>query len=87
MTTYPFTGNETKAISFTPTLDGTVYSADVTWNIASQRWYVTITASDGTRIMTRPLIDSPLDRDINLLYGVFTSTMVWRETNGIIEVS
>ncbi|UGC97730.1 hypothetical protein PQD17_gp17 [Pantoea phage PdC23] len=87
MTNYAFTGNETKAITFTPTLDGTVYNASVTWNIAAQRWYITITSGDGTRLITRPMVESPADRDINLLFGVFTSTLVWREINGVIEVN
>ncbi len=87
MTTYPFTGNETKAINFTPSLDGVVYNADVTWNLAAQRWYVTITSNDGTRLLTRPMIESPAGVDFNMLFGVFTSTMVWRQAAGVIEVN
>lgn len=87
MTTYPFTGDETTAINFTPTLDGTVYNANVTWNIAGQRWYITITSSDGVRMITRPLIESPAKRDLNLLFGVFTTTLIWRIDDGVIEVN
>lgn len=86
-TTYTFTGNETQAISFSPTLDSTVYSASVKWLLAAQRWYITVTASDGTRMLTRPMIESPDDTDINLAFGVFTTTIVWRASSGLIEVT
>lgn len=87
MTTYPFTGDELRAINFTPTLDGAVYSADITWNVAGQRWYITITGSNGVRYMTKPLIGSVTTMPINLLYGIFTtSTMVWIESDGLIVV-
>lgn len=85
--TYDFTGNETKAVSFTPTLDGTVYNAKIGWLLAAQRWYITITSPDGTRLLTRPMIESPAGYDVDLLFGVFTSTMVWRVDNGLIEVT
>lgn len=87
MTTYPFTGNETKAISFTPTLDGTVYNANITWNLSAQRWYITITSSDGTRMITRALVESPRVTNINILFGVFTTSLVWRVDDGVIEVT
>jgi len=87
MTTYPFTGNETKAINFMPTLDSVVYNANVGWNLSAQRWYITITGSDGTRMITRPLVESPAGTDINILFGVFASTLVWRADDGIIEVN
>lgn len=86
-TTYPFTGDEVKAISFQPTLDGTVYSASVQWNLAAQRWYITITSSDGTRMITRPMVESPDDTDIDIIFGIFTTTLVWRISSGLIEVT
>lgn len=87
MTTYPFTGNESKAINFTPSLDGVIYNASVGWNLASQRWFITITSNDGTRMLTRPMIESPSYSDFNILFGVFSSTMIWRQVDGVIEVS
>lgn len=89
MTTfYTFTGNELNATSFTPTLDGTVYNCQIKWNLAGQRWYVYITDGSGNVMLNRALTGSPIGTDINLLFGVFTtSTMVWRKPNGQIEVS
>lgn len=87
-TSYPFTGDELKSITFTPTLDGAVYSAQITWNLASQRWYITITGNDGTRYLTRPLVGSVDGADINVVFGVFTSTtLIWRIDSGVIEVT
>lgn len=87
MTNYPFTGNENQAINFTPSLDGVVYNASVTWNIAGQRWFITITGGNGVRYLTRPLIGSIASKPVNLLFGVFdVSTLVWLESDGIIQV-
>lgn len=87
MTNYPFTGNENQSISFTPSLDGVVCNVQITWNIAAQRWYFTITGGNGVRYVTRPLIASTVSKPINLLFGSFiTSTMVWIKSEGIIQV-
>jgi hypothetical protein len=87
-TYYTFTGNETTAPTFTPTLDGTQYNLVCKWNLYSQRWYAVITDSSGTLILCRPLVESPIGYDINILFGVFTSTtLVWRVDNGQIEVT
>lgn len=87
-TTYVFTGNEQNATSFSPTLDGAAYNCTIGWNIAAQRWYLTITDGSGNRLLTRAVTGSPIGTDINLLFGVFTTTtMVWRKLNGQIEVT
>ncbi|WP_405027751.1 phage baseplate plug protein [Mangrovibacter phragmitis] len=87
-TTYTFTGDEQSAVSFTPTLDGTVYNCSIGWNIAAQRWYLTVKDGSGNRVLTRAVTGSPVGADINLLFGVFTSTtMVWRTPDGKIEVT
>jgi hypothetical protein len=44
--------------SFSPTLDGLQYNATVTWSIFGQRWYINLTASDGTLILTTPRVGS-----------------------------
>lgn len=85
---YPFTGNEQESMAFTPVLDGTVYNCQIKWNLAAQRWYLLITDNSGNTILNTALVGSTVASSINLIYGVFTSTtMVWREKNGQIEVT
>lgn len=70
------------------TLDGTVYNGAVTWNVYAQRWYFTLTDQAGTVIWNGPLIGSPLDSDIQLAPGIFTSSAIlYREDTGNFEVS
>jgi len=85
-TTFKFTGNENSAVSFTPSLDGAVYNAVIKWNLAAQRWYLTITSNSGARMLTRPLVGSSNTSDINILFGIFTTKLIWREASGLIEV-
>ncbi|EOW6510872.1 hypothetical protein G9G39_03835 [Cronobacter sp. EKM101R] len=85
-TLYPFSGNEQKSMIFTPVLDGEVYNCQIKWNIASQRWYLNVMDNSGSRILTVPLIASPVGVDFNMLIGVFTSKMIWRQSSGQIEV-
>lgn len=84
---FPFSGNEQKSMVFTPMLDGEVFNCQIKWNIAAQRWYLTVTDNSGRRQLTIPLMGSPAEFDINLLVGAFSTTkMVWRVTSGQIEV-
>ena len=72
---------------FNPELDGTSYTATCTWNIYSSRYYINIYDNYGTLIVTNPLIASPDDFDINLVYGYFqTSRLVYRESSNNFEV-
>lgn len=85
---YPFTGNDRQSMTFTPILDGTVYNCQVKWNIAGMRWYVLITDGSGNTILNTPLVGSVLNGGINIISGVFnSSSMYWREKNGLIEVN
>jgi hypothetical protein len=82
MTTINFTPSATSSFQFNPTLDGQPYVATCTWNIYGQRYYVNIYNSYSTLIMSRPIIASPDNYDINLLTGYFTSsTMVYRASS------
>jgi hypothetical protein len=64
------------------------YALATQWNIAGQRWYFTISDSSGTLIWAMALAGSPLDYDINLVPGVFTtSTLVYRTDTGNFEVT
>lgn len=85
---YPFTGREQKSMTFSPVLDGTVYICQLKWNIAAQRWYLLITNSAGNPVLNTAVVGSTSAGGINLISGVFSSTtMIWREKNGQIEVT
>ena len=72
---------------FNPELDGTSYTATCTWNTYSSRYYINIYDNYGTLIVTNPLIASPDDFDIDLVYGYFqTSKLVYRESSNNFEV-
>lgn len=70
------------------TLDGTSYTGSAWWNIAGQRWYLTLTDQSNNVIWTGPLIGSPLGFDILLAPGIFqTSTLLYRADTGNFEQS
>lgn len=85
---YSFTGNERESMAFTPVLDGTVYNCQIRWNISAQRWYILITDNSGNTVLNTPAVGSTNESGINLIAGVFSrTTMIWREQNGLIEVT
>lgn len=49
-----------QAPQFNMTLDGSLYTARVTWNVYAQRYYITISALSGERIITQALVGSPI---------------------------
>ena len=70
------------------TLDGATYLGVVKWNIAGQRWYLTLTDSSGNVAWNGPVIGSPTGYDIPLALGVFTkSKILYRPDSGNFEVS
>jgi hypothetical protein len=80
-TVIPFLPSNLVAPKFIVTLDGIDYQTVVTWNVAAQRYYVNIYGSDGTWIVTVPLIQTPPARGIEAvsydnLRRVVTVTMV-----------
>lgn len=86
--TYSFTGNERESMAFTPALDGTVYNCQIRWNISAQRWYILITDNSGNTVLNTPAVGSTNESGINMIAGVFSrTTMIWREQNGLIEVT
>jgi hypothetical protein len=52
---------------FQATLDGVPYNVSATWNVFGQRWYVTVTALDGTVILTTAIASSPSSFQIESL--------------------
>ena len=74
--------------SYVFTLDSVAHLGTVTWNITAQRWYFTLTDQNGNVTWNGPLIGSPLNYNINLAPGIFTtSTILWREDTGNFEVT
>ncbi|WP_186157958.1 phage baseplate plug family protein [Burkholderia gladioli] len=72
----------------TVTLDGVSYSLSVAWNIAGQRWYVTLTDQNGNIVWSGAMVGSPIGFDIPLAPGIFsTSTLLYREDTGNFEVN
>lgn len=83
-----FTPTTSQNFSFQPTLDGQVYSVVVTWNLFGARWILNVYNLQNVFVMQKPLTGSPLDYDINLIEGYFTtSTLVYRVSTNNFEVS
>ncbi len=90
MTLIPFNLNPNASPPFQASfvLDGVTYIGTVTWNIAGQRWYITLTDQSGNLIVNQALIGSPLNADIILFPNMFqTSTVLFREDTGNFEVT
>lgn len=88
MTTYfPFQPTAAAPYEFKPTLDGVQYQCTVTWNLAGQRWYLNIFDLQGNLQLTKALISSPNDYDIDLVEFYFTSTLVFRDSTQQFEVN
>jgi len=83
-----FTTSSTVAFQFTATLDGTVYSVICPWNIYGERYYINIYSNNGTLVMSRPIVGSPDNYDINLLFGYFNkSTLLYRTSSNYFEIN
>ena len=87
-TTYAFTPPATGNFQFNTTLDGLPYVVVVTWNAYGQRYYVNVYDTARNLILSRPLIASPPEYNINLLIGYFfTSTMTYGYTTNNFVVT
>lgn len=86
MTIIDFSPTTTSVFTFQPTFDGSVYTCVVSWNLAGQRYYVSCYSLAGILIFNLPLIGSPLDYDISITAGYFTTKMVYRVQSGVIEI-
>ena len=73
----PFTPTSTAVFTFGATLDGAQYNCSVQWNLWAQRWYLFITDISGNPVLTRALIASPTGYGINMVYGLFTSSVMY----------
>jgi len=89
MTTFvTFTTSTKTAFQFTANLDNAVYSIVCPWNVYGQRYYINIYSNNGNLIMSRPIIGSPNNYDINLLFGYFKkSTLIYRTNSNYFEIN
>lgn len=82
-----FRPTATQPFQFTPSIDGAIYSATVTWNLFRQGWYLNLYTQNGTLVVSRPMVGSPPGYDIDLLAGLgFVNTLVYRPDAGQIEI-
>lgn len=86
-TTYiPFVPSSSANFQFQVTLDGTVYTGIVTWSLFGQRYYLNLYTSAGALVVALPLIGSPVDYNISLTAGYFTTQLVYRVQSNSFEV-
>lgn len=72
-----FTPTSTAPFQFGATLDGTNYTCQVRWNVSAQRWYLFIFDISGSVVLTRALIASPPGYGINMIYGLFLTSVMY----------
>jgi hypothetical protein len=88
MTIVPFNPIPSSNFQFNCTLDGQPYTVIITWNYYSPRYYINIYDTAGNLIVSNPMVGSPNDFDINLVYGYFTiSTLVYRVVSNSFEIN
>ncbi len=88
MSSYPFTPSATSNFNFQPTLDGRTYTVVVWWNMYRQGWYLSTYDLSGIRLLSKALVGSPNDYDINLVAGLFAvSRLVFRGPSQTFEVT
>lgn len=90
MTTIAFTPSNSQSPPFSTivTMDGQSYALAAMWNFAAQRWYASLTDSSGNIVWYGALMGSPLDYDIPLAPGIFsTSQILYREDTGNFEIT
>jgi hypothetical protein len=87
VTIYPFTPSAQALFQFQPTFDGTTYNVIIPWNLGGQRYYVSVYTLAGDLVYNLPQVASPDNYDINLNWGYFTSTLVFRDSSQQFEVS
>lgn len=88
MTVIPFNPSPAANFEFQATLDGNLYTVICTFNAYGQRYYFAIYDLTQTVVLSRPLIESPDDFDINLIAIFFqTSTLVFRDSSQSVEIT
>lgn len=88
MTTYvPFVPSAVNNFQFQPTLDGNQYTAIITWNLFGARYYLNLYDLKSNLVLSIPLIISPDNYDISMTKGYFTSTLIFRDSTQMFEIS
>lgn len=77
-TVIPFIPSNLQAPTFNATLDGANYAIKVTWNVSAQRYYINVYSTDGTWIITTPLVSCPPARAVN--------SVDWDSTRRVLTV-
>jgi hypothetical protein len=70
MQTYPFmpqAAGNVVPFAFEPVIDRQTFAGLVTWNVAGQRWYITLMDEDGIVILHLALTGSPVGQGIETL--------------------
>jgi hypothetical protein len=81
-TIIPFIPSNIVIPTFKATFDGDDYKVTITWNISAQRYYVNIYGTDGTWIVTVPLVQTPPSRAIETVtYDILRRVMTMRLVN------
>jgi hypothetical protein len=70
---------------FQAVLDNQTYNVSCTWNIA-RGWYVSIYDQASTLIVSLPRIGSPVNYNISLTAGYFTTPMIFRVATQQFEI-
>ena len=81
-----FQPTSTTPFQFQPTLDGSIYTVIVTWELFGRRYYVNCYTLQGVLVFCLPLIGSPLNYDISMSAGYFTTKLVYRGASNSFEV-
>lgn len=79
MTIFPFKPSSTAPFGFQPTLNGNVYNATVPWLLFGARYYLKLTALDGTPILYTAIAGSPTGQALQALTwanGIVTATSI-----------
>lgn len=90
MQTIPFTPSDQAVPPFSTLLmlDSSSYLFSVFWNLYSQRWYFSLEDENGNLIIHGPLIGSlASEQAINLVFGLFSSTLVYQSDTGNLVVT
>ena len=83
-----FNPSATANFQFNATLDNVNYNIVITYIAYRGDYYFNIYDANNNRVVSRPLIGSPLNYDINLIKDYFTtSTLVFRSATQQFEVT
>lgn len=77
MTNVLFQPSSQGPFQFQVTLDGNNYNCIILWSLYGQRWYLQIQDLFGNLILYTALIGSPPNYNINLVFGIFTTSVLY----------